>query len=257
MSKIRIEYTPFAKSIPEYSKRDGSVYTCSLGFSPQLGLIRVYPIPIVGISVGKTYSIEVEKNARDTRPESWKLSTYAKHEGWDHIILSKDCIEVGKASTKSLSEQLKPYIFESVDQLNKERRSIGFIKPQVYNFYWDSNSRFINTGQYGMFEDVAIADFTKYTKDTQQMEARVRFLDKSGKHDLQYNEWGVYEYIRKGGEYTKAFNRHNEQNGFKHLLLGNMHSYRNVWITLAINQIIVPITEPVANNYPEWMRATA
>jgi hypothetical protein len=50
MRKYKIEYTLLAKSIPEFDKRDGKLYTCSLGYSPQLGLIRIYPLPVKGMN---------------------------------------------------------------------------------------------------------------------------------------------------------------------------------------------------------------
>jgi len=78
---MRITYTVIAKSVPEYSTKYGGLFTCTLGYCHESNsLIRVYPIPVTGMSKWHTYSIEIEKNKRDSREESWKLSSYAKYE---------------------------------------------------------------------------------------------------------------------------------------------------------------------------------
>ena len=103
---MKITYTVIAKSIPEYSKRDGSLFTCTLGYCHEMNqIIRVYPIPITGIKKWETYYIEVEKNKRDTRDESWKLSSYAKYENW--IGLEKDVLVSGSCDTTITDVKLK------------------------------------------------------------------------------------------------------------------------------------------------------
>ena len=95
MNKIKITYTVIAISIPEYSKRDGCLYNCTLGYCHESqSIIRVYPVPIVGMKKWRTYRIEVERNKRDTREESWKLSGNSKYENWTDF--GKDVLDIGK-----------------------------------------------------------------------------------------------------------------------------------------------------------------
>jgi len=239
--KKTIHYTLLAKSVPEFDKRDGKLYTCSLGYTPSMGVIRVYPLPLVGMKKWHTYEIQVEKNKRDSRSASWKLSSYTRHDNW--VDFSKDCKLVGVANKTKVVQYLQSITTPSIDVLNKERRSIGLISCNAINPYWDSNSRFINTSQIGMFDDVEIASFTEYTKEKREKSARITFVDGDGKHDLQLNEWQYYEYQRKFGAKKDAFRWINPSDN-NILLLGNMLQYQNNWMVLgvfkgaAINQSI-------------------
>jgi hypothetical protein len=231
-----ISYVPLAKSIPEYSKRDGSVYTCSLGYSTEKGLIRVYPIPLKGMYKWNIYKIPVERNKRDSRMESFKLASYSRKN--DFIGLSNDVKQIGIIRNKqALIQQLSNNIYPSISRMNELRISIGLIKVNEYNVFWDNNDRFINTTQIGMFDDVEIADFTKYTKETKMKESRIKFKDADGLHNLQFNEWQYYEFQRKYGYELDAFRNINGR-GEKYLLLGNMNGYRMNWIGLGFFNLI-------------------
>ena len=230
---MKITYTVIAKSIPEYSKRDGSLFTCTLGYCHEMNqIIRVYPIPITGIKKWETYYIEVEKNKRDTRDESWKLSSYAKYENW--IGLEKDVLVVGKVDRKKgISHILQTQqILPSINVCNKIKKSIAIIPMKQYNLYWDSNGRYINTRQIGMFEDVELAEFTSYTKETKEKQARIKFIDDDGFHNIQYNDWGVTEFYRKFKGIHPIEQAFRNLLNKKYCLIGNMHNYRTNWIAL-------------------------
>lgn len=229
--KRTIHYTLLAKSIPEYSKRDGSLYTCSIGYSSELGLIRVYPLPLTGMNKWGCYRITVERNKRDNRAESWKLSGYARHENW--IGFEKETTFIGKAKHEQILPILAANVSPSISRLNQDRKSIGVIKSNAINPYWDVNKRHINTNQIGMFDDVELADFTSYTKETKSKECRLIFSDQDGNHNLQFNEWQYYEYQRRFGATNDAF-RFIEPSACNLILVGNMHNYRSTWIALGV-----------------------
>ena len=228
--KQKIQYTLLCKSVPEFDKRDGKLYTCSLGYCPQYGLIRVYPLPLTGMKKWHTYEIEVEKNKRDSRRESWKLSSYSKNENW--IGFSDDCKPLGMANKTKVIQYLSSCVSPSISRLNEERKSIGVVLAQTVNPFWDANDRFINTNQVGMFNDVELADFTKFTKETRQKEARIIFKDEDGTHNLQLNEWQFFEYQRKYGATKEAFRFINTSKP-QLLLVGNMLQYQRNWMVLS------------------------
>ena len=219
------------KTIPEVSKRDGGIYTCSIGWSDELGFIRVYPLPLTGMTRWGTYEIEVEKNKRDSRAESWKLASYTRYENF--VGFEKDVVFVGMANKAEIIAKMTANIAPSISRLNDERKSIGFIHPDALNAHWEENSRFVNTRQIGLFEDVELADFCKYTKESKERESRIVFTDGDGKHDLQLNDWQYYEYQRKFGAKADAFRYVNNRKA-KLLMLGNMFQYRNKWIALGV-----------------------
>jgi len=132
MSKMKIKYVVLAKSIPEYSKRDGICYTCSLGYSPELGLIRIYPLPISSMNKWDVYEISVERNKYDTRSESWKLSTYARKENW--VGLEKDVTPLYKADPKDMVNIISRYRINSIKELNEQKKSIGLIQLKIIKF---------------------------------------------------------------------------------------------------------------------------
>lgn len=229
--KRKIRYCLLAKTIPEYSKRDDTCYTCSIGVSPELGLMRLYPIPLSGMKKWGIYELEVEKNKRDSRHESWKLSSYSRKNNW--IGLSEDVKFIRNANKSLVLDFLTNYVYPSISDLNKKRRSIGLIHSPKFNAFWDVNERYYNESQTRLFEDVEMNEFDKFTKRTKQKEARIIFKDGDGKHNLQLNEWGLYEYQRKFKADNNAF-RFLKPKDNSYLLVGNMHNHRNIWIGLNV-----------------------
>lgn len=229
----KLEYVLFARSIPEYSKKYGGLFSCSVGYSPTMKeLIRIYPIPLTGLRMWERYSVPVEKNKLDSRKESYKLASYTKYENW--VGLDKDVIFLGKYTRDQITKTIFRSLLtsESIPDLNKARKSIAIIKADNVNFSWEVNDRYINTNQFGLFEDVGLAGYTKFTKDTRELEARVSFMNNGNIHNLQVNEWGVYEFYRKfHGVYpiNEAFKNWSKAS---YLLIGNLHSIRNVWVVL-------------------------
>jgi hypothetical protein len=230
---MTIDYTVIAKSVPEYSVKNGGIFTCTLGFCHNTqSIIRVYPIPIKGMNKWHTYRINVEKNKRDTRDESWKLLSYSQYENW--IGLEKDVICLGKIDrNKGIQTLLQSkQIMPSIEFCNKIKISIAIIPINQYYLFWDINDRYINTKQLGLFQDVEIADWATYTKDTKEYEARIMFSNGHLQHNLQFNDWGVTEWLRKfQGLYPikQAFRNLQNKN---YCLIGNMNHYRNNWIAL-------------------------
>lgn len=229
--KHKITYILICKTIPEYSKRDGTLYTCSIGLSNKFGLIRVYPLPPTGMDKYGIYEIEVEKNKKDTRFESWKLSSYSRKENW--IGFSDDVKKVGVSNENYVSDYLSNYTSVSISELNKNRKSIGVIKTDNSNAFWDKNDRYINELQYGLFQDVGVdvANWTKFTKDSKEKNLRLKFQDQDGFHNLQYNEWHYYEGQRLYGA-TKEILKPLNKKDRNIILLGNMLQFRNNWIGL-------------------------
>ena len=228
MEKIR--YVPIVKTIPEYSKRDQTLYTCSVGLSlfPQVKPVRLYPLPIITMDIWGIYDVPVERNKYDSRKESWKLLSESRKEGWDTSLLYKDVEYHGCVKNKqTIYNTLLDYLSPSISKLNKDLKSIGLLELGKYELYWGDNKRYNK----GLFEDVEMIDIA-YTKDSKEKECRIKFSDADGKHDLQYNSWDIYEYQRKFGANDSIFDERFVPTGYDYLLVGNMHNHRNTWIAL-------------------------
>lgn len=228
---MKIEYIVIAKTIPEISKRDGREYSCTVGYSPQLGFIRVYPVPLNGFKRWHKYIIEVEKNNRDTRKESWKLSSMTRIDNF--IGIEKDIILIGKVNKENIISMFHHIVSPSISRLNEDRKSIGVIKTNQLKPYWDVNKNFVNTAQYNLFEDVSCIETSVFTKDQYLKESRILFNDLDGSHDLQLNDWQYYEYQRKFGAKKDAF-RYINSDKENYVLIGNMYQYRNIWLGLGV-----------------------
>lgn len=228
---MKIEYIVIAKTIPEISKKDGREYSCTIGYSLELGFIRVYPVPLTGFKRWHKYIIDVERNSRDTRKESWKLSSMTRTDNF--IGLEKEIICIGKVNKYYIISMFQKIVSPSISKLNEERKSIGVIKTNQLKPYWDVNKNFVNTTQYNLFEDVSCIETSIFTKDQYLKESRISFNDLDGSHDLQLNDWQYYEYQRKFGAKKDAFRYINNQiDNF--ILIGNMYQYRNIWLGLGV-----------------------
>lgn len=228
---MKISYIVLAKSIPEYSKKNDSLFTCTIGYCPEFDkLIRVYPVPLKGMDRWDHLQIDVEKNKMDNREESWKLSSYARYENW--IGLDKDVKLISKINRNKIVPYLLKFKTPSISFLNKNKRSIGIIPINNYRLYWDKNERFADKDQLSLFQDVDLADFVKFTKDSMRIEPRIFFKDQDGDHDISYNDWGVNMWYKNfSGKYPidDAF-RFLKNKQFA--LIGNLNAFRNSWICL-------------------------
>jgi hypothetical protein len=213
---MQIRYALLTKTIPEWNNKHKRLYTCTIGYSHELGLIRLYPMPINGGNSGYLYVCEVRKRKTDSRKESYELIG--------------DMHELRPFKKDNLNKILiENYVEPSIDSLNSDRKSIGILKLDNCNAQWQTEERFLLNGQVGMFEDVQLADFTNYTKESHSKSARMIFKDADGLHNLQYNAWDVYEYARKFGHDKDAFRF---VKNASHLIVGNMLSHRNKWLAL-------------------------
>src|SRR5271157_5583422 len=64
---------------------DNRITVCTVGYSKAHGLIRIYPVPPVSpMKRWKVVKIPLERNPKDTRPESWKIQ--GSKSQWDSIV---------------------------------------------------------------------------------------------------------------------------------------------------------------------------
>ncbi len=119
-----ITYVPLEKSIPEFSKKYGGLFTCSIGYSPSLKqFIRVYPLTMNGFKKWEIWQIEVERNKLDKRDESFKLSDYGiKDKGYIGLPKNAICLSTSKKRIPPFEKILYP----DIKTLNDDKKSIGW-----------------------------------------------------------------------------------------------------------------------------------
>lgn len=228
-----IDYTLVIQTVPEYSKKNDTVYTCTVGYSQQLGWIRVYPMPYSkGLQRWNTYKIRVEKNKQDSRNESWKLCGYSKQEQWKNWNQDVQFYKRLNESQKNyLKQQMIKNTLPAISVMNKNRQSIGFIEVDKVRARWEVNESYFNPNQLLLFSDIEEESISQFTKANKQFHSRIKFMDLDGQHDLLLNNWQYYEYQRKFGHNPEAF-RNINNNKKQILMLGNLFQYRNTWLVL-------------------------
>jgi len=122
------------RAVPEPIK-NGRVTVCTGGYSPKLGLIRVYPTkPSTPIRRWDIVRVPVEKDPRDTRTESWKIQ--GSRSEWER--LDEKVEVVGRLKSDDRPNLVANLTDGCVNEINEARRSLGIVKTY---WLWLTSSR--------------------------------------------------------------------------------------------------------------------
>lgn len=225
------------RSCPEPLK-DGRVTVCLAGWSDKLGFVRLYPtrrdMP------GKRWDVikvEVKKNPRDTRMESWKIA--GSKSDWEKL---SENIEVVRSirRTEERRNLVGNLADSSVAFINEEKRSLGIVKPIIQERYFKDNPRYGELYQAalpGMFPEL---DATK-TKRDYPLQPRVKYTcstnSSATKRDHQILEWGFYEWLRKNPDnpdqvWVNAGFEKDDTDIF--FLVGNLARHRTTFMVISV-----------------------
>jgi len=192
------------RAFPQQLK-DGRISCCTAGWSPTLGLIRIYPTDYKSEKLKRwnIVSIKVEHNPNDWRHESWKI---LDSKDWRNV---DDKIEVKGTYPKDKRLELieKTIPKHCPNTLNDIRTSLGLVEPKILDYEFKENKKGeeILRIHYNCLPRCFSASF----------------------HNQQVLEYGVYEWIRKNPDYRDKVvdNLHlMEDDWKKYFLIGN--SYR-------------------------------
>ena len=238
------------RACPEPLK-DGRVTVCAAGWSETLGFVRIYPtrtdIPWHRWDV---VQVEVERNERDTRRESWKI--VGSRGEWE--TLSRRVEVVGRVRSTEERRNLIGNLTDScVQVLNEQKRSLGIIKPaEIFSTYFAANDDYGKLFQQGL-PGMTELDSVQVKRDFPQ-EPRIRYrcpqcMTKRGYHDQQILEWGFFEWLRK---YPEASERVWENAGFGnpktdiYLFVGNQAAHRTSFLVISVLRVPAgPIAKPL------------
>jgi hypothetical protein len=206
---VACEAVLLARTVPEETA-GGEVSICSAWWCPPLGgLIRIYPLQFGGLKAWRRYRLQLTKSSKDSRWRSFKLADgapeFIANVGRD--ALREDLMAASKGKT--------------LRQLNTARDSMGIIRPVELEGVLERDE----------------PDLTRhFGKNTFGVRPRLQFRDADGDHNLGLNDWGCYEWIRKGGDPEQLW--HNLRLFYPDreqlLLVGNLRDHRNAWIVIAV-----------------------
>jgi len=224
----------FGRTAPEKSKKYG-VKVCGAGYSPEMReFIRIYPIPIhCKISAREMITVDVNRSKFDSRRESWALKTRD-----DKSLLCS----LGKRTGDEIRSILEARI-SSIETLNKEKASLGVIKPDSFELIIKNRKGFFaavekDPSQMTLFDDFeeSFKDDIAFKTANDYFKAPYIFINDSKQKYIQLREWGLYELMRKyphkiTSDYIKrSLHLCDEKEVF--FVIGNTNQHRNTWLVI-------------------------
>jgi hypothetical protein len=234
------------RAVPEQTK-DGRITVCAAGWCEQHGFIRLYPTRVDSpLKLWSVISVDVERNPRDSRGESWKLLD-SRH-GWEKI---NNHISVkGEVNQKKRLKLLESIKSNCVNCINQKKSSLGIIRPIIKHWYLATNSMHFKAYQplFSMMEHSSIR-----TKRNYFAEPRLRYLCGNSCsvkqfHDMQLLDWGCYEWMKKNPQQPEGIWRNmgigSEDEWTHYFLVGNQENQRTSYMVINVlrqkNQEIQP-----------------
>jgi len=219
------DFTCLGRTVPETSAKYG-VKVCMAGYSPELGsLVRVYPLEIDNpIKARSRCVLELVRNDRDNRSESWKL-----------LGRNESIVSVGpEVPTPEVVRFLRSHLVSSIEELNDRRASLGVLEVSA-----DCRGFFKTRAEVTCPEQRSLFDFAdedkRFGAAALDIAPYIEFADARGKpHNLQMREWGVYEWLRKSrSQADRVWGNLRLNDGRPTLMVvGNMSNRRNVWLII-------------------------
>jgi len=239
MNTMRVEdFTVLGRTVPEESRKYGK-RVCMAGYSPENNqLLRVYPLMVPvgdnadanGFRARFRYTMELQRNASDSRTESWRLVDEQKPTAteWSRAV------ETPKAK---VVDWLDRHVTRSIKALNECKLSLGVIRLE--QGLWDGYAVAREATGHGeehrgLFDD--LDDQQGIDANAVKFAPYIRFTDADGEHNLQVREWGAYRLL-SNPQYADTpdslwtANAYRKDRG-KLLVVGNMCNHRSNWLII-------------------------
>ena len=225
------DFTMLGTTVPEPTKSDGRVFVCSAGISPELGLIRIYPLAKRNIPHRwSTYRVPLERNEKDSRKESWKIRGDRSEDAHEHINSAFE--EVGKMRRTERKPILSKYVVDSIQEANERKLSLAILQPKIGGLDFEHNPESPDSPMLKLFdlpEQRPVEGAKRFP-----FIPRLHFKDEGGPHHLMIRDWGCYEWMRKHpdryGELAQCLPLSDDSS----LLIGNFNRHRNSWLIISV-----------------------
>jgi hypothetical protein len=225
------DFVMLGKTVPEVNS-DGRQFVCTAGYSLELRQpIRIYPMARRNCPLRWSVSrIPLERNVKDSRPESWKIRgdrSLGVHDQVNNVIESG-----GKVPPATQRKIVAAMTVASLKEANERRLSLCVVLPEdlpTLTLEQGKDAEMAPTpDMFGNVPDLAVAVRFRW-------HPRLRFIDKGGRHDLMLRDWGCYELMRKQGDVSpttmgEALNLTTAPP----LLCGNINRFRNSWLVISV-----------------------
>jgi hypothetical protein len=230
-------------SVPDIIS-DNRITVCTAGYSKAHGLVRIYPVPTVSdMKRWNVVKVPLERNPRDTRPESWKIQG-SKGE-WDRLAqkIELQAIVKDKDEKFAILEDLeRDFGVGCVEDLNDRKASLGIVKPVSFSCAFEKRDDHEPEAQSTLDGAKPFLTIKNYPLKP-VMTYRCPGCRTKNPHKQQIMEWGVFEWMRKNpNKPEKVFeNLHIGEPGYDTgLLVGNMALHRNSFMVISVFRLKLP-----------------
>lgn len=140
------------KTVPE-CQSDGRQFVCTAGWSVEHGPTRIYPMGRLNApSRWSLCEVPTERNPKDDRAESWKISGDSSIANHDHTNANTVQL-VEKIPLSKQREIVARMLVPSIAEANRRKISLCIIIPQIEDLYFGEADfdkerweKFFNTG---------------------------------------------------------------------------------------------------------------
>ena len=216
---------------------DERITVCTAGYSKDLGLVRIYPVPPVSpMKRWNIVRVPLERNPKDTRGESWKIQG-SKSE-WDQIsrkIELKGSVEETK-KLPLLEDLSSRFGVGCVEQLNDKLVSLGLVKPKIISYQLETREDFEKSTQLSLDSREPFLTIKNYALRP-VISYRCQNCKTKGPHLQQILEWGIYEWLRRHpNEPKKVWEnlRMKESGYYRSFLVGNLVLFRTSFCIISM-----------------------
>ena len=218
---------------------DHRITVCTVAFSKEHGLIRIYPVPPNSPMNHRwnVVSLPLERNTRDTRDESWKIQG-SKTE-WDTL---SNKIKLKRKLSRDEWVELIGYLKEHhsygcIEDINDKKLSLGIIVPKIIDKKLEKRKNVDTAFQTTLVNDDLFMTINNYGVRPVISYSCPKCRTKKQQHDQGVLEWGVYEFLRKEQIHPDQVWNNLSLDDSKYdkiFLVGNMNRYRNKFLIISI-----------------------
>ncbi|MDG4784331.1 hypothetical protein O7626_39530 [Micromonospora sp. WMMD1102] len=232
------DFVMLGTTVPEPNS-DGRVFVCSAGYSATLrSLVRVYPLARHGAPARwSVNTVRLERNPRDSRPESYRLAGDRRPGVHQHI--NRVFEATGTVPRTARAELLRRCTVSSIAEANDRRLSLAILHADAMELEFEHNPASPDSPQLALF-DVG----TEIPAGARRFPyiPRLRFADDRGPHRLMLRDWGVYELMRKHNNLTQLSDTQRRRyvgealhlDPSCSLLVGNLNNQRTAWLVISV-----------------------
>jgi len=218
---------------------DNRITVCTVAYSKEHGLIRIYPVPPNSPMNHRwnVVSVPLERNKKDSRDESWKIQD-SKTE-WDSLASKiKLKRKLSRKEWVGLIEHLKEHhSYGCIEDINDKRLSLGIIVPKILDKKLEKRKNVDTVFQTTLVNENLFMTINNYGVRPVISYRCPTCRTKKQQHNQGVIEWGVYESLRREQVHNDQVwhNLRIDDSDYDiSFLVGNMNLHRSKFLIISV-----------------------